>query len=72
MKFIGSALNVEEFRLLSYQERNDIMKYFDALPELVANELEKRGVITDRLLYCVKADLDGEGRYYDVYVTFTS
>ena len=57
---------------LSYQERNDIMKYFDALPQLVSNELEKRGVITDRLLYCVKADLDGEGKYYDVYVTFTS
>ena len=56
---------------LSYQERNDIMKYFDALPQLVSNELEKRGVITDRLLYCVKADLDGEGKYYDVYVTFT-
>lgn len=47
------------------------MKYFDTLPKLVINELEKRGVITDELLYCVKSDLDGEGKYYDVYITFT-
>lgn len=47
------------------------MKYFDALPALVADELKKRGVSTDKLLYCVKADLDGEGKYIDVYVTFT-
>ncbi len=47
------------------------MKYFDVLPELVKNELYKRGVQTDKLLYCVKADLDGEGCYIDVYVTFS-
>ena len=27
--------------------------------------------MTDELLYCVKADLDGEGGYVDVYITFT-
>ncbi len=47
------------------------MKYFDALPDLVADELKKRGVNVDRLLYCVKADLDGEGKYIDVFITFT-
>lgn len=47
------------------------MKYFDVLPELVKSELYKRGVPTDKLLYCVKADLDGEGCYIDVYVTFS-
>ena len=47
------------------------MKYFDALAALIEEELQKRGVITDDLKYCVKADLDGEGRYIDVYVTFT-
>ncbi len=46
------------------------MKYFDVLPELVKTELFKRGVPTDELLYCVKADLDGDGCYIDVYVTF--
>lgn len=47
------------------------MKYFDVLPERAENELLKRGVMTDELLYCVKADLDGEGGYIDVYITFT-
>jgi ATP-binding cassette subfamily B protein len=47
------------------------MKYFDVLPQKVGEELLKRGVITDELLYCVKADLDGEGKYIDVYITFT-
>lgn len=47
------------------------MKYFDVLPKPAENELLKRGVMTDELLYCVKADLDGEGAYIDVYVTFT-
>ncbi len=47
------------------------MKYFDALAALIEEELQKRGVMTDDLKYCVKADLDGEGRYIDVYVTFT-
>lgn len=47
------------------------MKYFDVLPQPMQTELLKRGVMTDELLYCVKADLDGEGRYIDVYITFT-
>lgn len=47
------------------------MKYFDVLPELVKDRLSERGVCVDDLLYCVKADLDGDGCYYDVYVTFT-
>ena len=29
-----------------------------------------RAVDTDKLLYCVKADMDGEGCYYDTYITF--
>jgi len=48
------------------------MKFFDVLPELAENELLKRGVMTDELLYCVKADLDGEGCFIDVYITFTT
>ncbi len=47
------------------------MKFFDIIPELVMTELLKRGVMTDELLYCVKADMDGEGGYYDTYITFT-
>ena len=47
------------------------MKYFDVLPQMVETELLKRGVMTDELLYCVKADLDGEGKYIDIYITFT-
>lgn len=46
------------------------MKFFDVLPELIAEQLANRGVNTDELLYCVKADLDSEGCYNDVYVTF--
>ena len=48
------------------------MKYFDILPASVTDELVKRGVSADKLLYCVRADLDGDGRYYDTYVTFDS
>ena len=47
------------------------MKYFDVMPKLVTDELNKRGVLPAEMLYCVKADLDGDGRYIDVYVTFT-
>ena len=47
------------------------MKYFDVLAPLIEDELAKRGVMTDELKYCVKADLDGEGMYTDVYITFT-
>ena len=48
------------------------MKYFDVLPELVKQRLGERGVNVDELLYCVKADLDGEGCYYDVYAAFSA
>ena len=48
------------------------MKYFDVIPQPVAEKLRERGVDTDSLLYCVKADLDGDGGYYDVYVAFNS
>ncbi len=47
------------------------MEYFDVMPELVETELTKRGVSADKLMYCVKADLDAEGCYIDVYITFT-
>lgn len=47
------------------------VKYFDTLNIAVENELIKRGVKTDNLLYLVKADLDGEGCFIDVYITFT-
>ncbi len=43
------------------------MKYFDALPKVVSDRLEERGVDVGGLLYCVKADLDDEGGYCDVY-----
>lgn len=46
------------------------MKFFDIMHPTIENELVKRGVMADELLYCVKADLDGEGCYIDVYVTF--
>ena len=48
------------------------MEYFDVMPDPVKNELVKRGVFTDKLLYCVKSDLDAEGNYIDVYLTFTT
>ncbi|MDY2847743.1 MAG: hypothetical protein SOU50_05940, partial [Oscillospiraceae bacterium] len=48
------------------------MEFFDVLPRAAEEELLKRGVMTDELLYCVKADLDGEGCFFDVYITFTA
>ncbi|MGN1416437.1 MAG: ATP-binding cassette domain-containing protein [Oscillospiraceae bacterium] len=48
------------------------MEFFDVLPRAAEEELLKRGVMTDELLYCVKADLDGEGCFFDVYITFTT
>lgn len=48
------------------------MKYFDVIPEMIGDELLKRGVMIDELLYCVKADMTGDGLYYDVYITFDS
>lgn len=47
------------------------MDFFDILPKPAENELIKRGVVPEELLYCVKADLDAEGCFYDVYITFT-
>lgn len=47
------------------------MDFFDILPKPAENELIKRGVIPEKLLYCVKADLDADGCFYDVYITFT-
>ena len=47
------------------------MKYFDVLPPLVAQKLIERGADPETFLYCVKADLDSEGRYYDVYTVFS-
>lgn len=47
------------------------MRFFDIMQPQVSLALEKRGINPDELLYCVKADLDGEGCYYDVYVSFS-
>ena len=46
------------------------MKYFDKLTPAVEDAFIKRAVDTEKLLYCVKADMDGEGCYYDIYITF--
>lgn len=46
------------------------MKHFDILADKIGAELLKRGVDTETLKYCVKADLDGEGKYIDVYIAF--
>ena len=48
------------------------MKYFDKLSADVESAFGCRGVNTESLKYCVKADLDGEGCYYDVYIAFDS
>ena len=48
------------------------MKYFDILPASVEDELIKRGVSVNRLLYCAKADMDGDGCYLDMYLAFDS
>lgn len=47
------------------------MKYFDIIPKPVEDELIKCGVSVSDLLYCIKADLDGEGCYIDIYITFS-
>ena len=47
------------------------MKYFDILSSGVEDAFIKRGVFVNQLLYCVKADMDGEGCYIDQYITFT-
>lgn len=40
------------------------------MPSSVSEALQERGVPVENLLYCVKADLDQEGRYIDVHMTF--
>ena len=37
------------------------MKYFDKLSAAVQAAFAARAVDTDRLKYCVKADMDGDG-----------
>lgn len=46
------------------------MKYFDTLTDGVKQALTERGVNTDKLLYCLKCDMNNEGLYYDTYLTF--
>ncbi len=46
------------------------MQYFTVLSDPVLEALRARGVDPDRLRYCVKADLDGEGCYVDTVLTF--
>jgi ATP-binding cassette subfamily B protein len=48
------------------------MKYFDVIPASVEDELIKRGVNINELLYCVKADLDAQACYSDMYIAFTN
>lgn len=48
------------------------MDFFDVMPDLVTREFEKRGVQAEKMLYCVRSDLDAEGNYIDVYITFTA
>ena len=46
------------------------MKYFDKLSDAVKEAFLCRGADPDKMKYCVKADLDAEGCYYDVYIAF--
>ena len=46
------------------------MKYFDKLTDSVSEAFASRAVDVEKLKYCVKADLDFEGCYYDVYITY--
>lgn len=48
------------------------MKYFDTLTKGAEEALINRGVDPDGLLYCLKCDMNGEGLYYDTYLTFDS
>lgn len=48
------------------------MKYFDTLTEGAAEALRVRGIDTERLLYCLKCDMNNEGLYYDTYLVFDS
>ena len=46
------------------------MKYFDKLTDSVSEAFSNRAVDIEKLKYCVKADLDHDGCYYDVYITY--
>ncbi|MFQ8600622.1 MAG: hypothetical protein ACLSAP_08600 [Oscillospiraceae bacterium] len=46
------------------------MKFFVKMPDSVQAALSARGVVQENLLYCVKADLDAQGQYLDVYLAF--
>lgn len=46
------------------------MKHFDILTQGAEQALTDRAVNTEKLLYCIKCDMDSEGLYYDTYVTF--
>lgn len=48
----------------------DSMKFFDKLTPAVEAAFAERAVDPAKLKYCVKADLDADGCYYDVYITF--
>lgn len=46
------------------------MEYFDKLNPSVERAFAARAVDINELLYCVKADIDFEGKFVDVYITF--
>lgn len=51
-------------------EGGKTLKYFYDMPWYVEEAFVKRGVKEEGLLYCAKADLDEEGCYIDVHLTF--
>lgn len=46
------------------------MEFFDKLGPCVEQAFAARAVDINKLLYCVKADMDFEGRFIDGYITF--
>lgn len=46
------------------------MRYFFKLTPGAEQQFIQRAVDVNNLLYCVKADMDADGRYIDVYITF--
>lgn len=54
-----------------HKRGGETMKYFDTLANAVEEAFRRRGVLVNELLYCVKADMDGEGCYIDQYIAFT-
>lgn len=69
-KCISKYVDSQDIQMQSAR-KGENMKYFDTLSTAVEDALIKRGVFLEELLYCVKADLDGEGCYVDQYITFT-